>query len=473
MGGIKKESYLPALIYNGCYLGKDDDNNIIVGKKGVAEITFVENDESSTVIMSVGGDVITETVDDILDSQGYFVRDSMEVAFNIAWAKANIIDEQLENAYMIMREYQKGRIGKMGYRKNWIMSYDIDKQARRIQASMPDWWDDEYQYLVDGGAMLAPGIHELTFVESQYGDDGWCAWDDDDEYCLLIFEELGDFYWMLVDWEFIVDGGGRPMAEASSEFATLGQAVMDFMSTEYRNYFTSLGAVKLSNFYAKRRKTSKFGVWQWDDWTRDIPTLICDPIDNHGVYFAELIPSWPNDVNDRGEYEWDGSFDPETEATNWALEIYDTEFGEEDWTEVYGTAREAMEEADDFIAKFITRENLVGNGPYTLASRNKTAEITWSEASDVLEECVDKAVEYFEDMVSGGEDVDDAVSEAVYSAIDDTCMYYTDQLAMIWACGALEDAFGAAIEKISDEVYTEFYQKIDPEDYRERGASQG
>lgn len=224
---------------------------------------------------------------------------------------------------------------------------------------------------------------------------------------------------------------------------------------------------------ARRNKTSRFGVWQWDDWARDIPTLICDSIDNHGVFFAELIPSWPND---RGEYEWDGSFDPETEPTNWTLEIYDTEFGEEDWTEVYGTAREAMEEADDFIAKFITEQNLIGNGPYTLARRNamrkrrnKTAKITWGEASDILEACVDKAVEYFEDMVSDGEDVDDSVSEAVYGAIDDTCMYYTDQLAMIWACGALEDAFMAASEKISDEVYAEFYQKIDPEDYRKEG----
>lgn len=121
---------------------------------------------------------------------------------------------------------------------------------------------------------------------------------------------------------------------------------------------------------AKSNKISKFGVWEWDDWTRDIPTLICDSIDNHGVFFAELIPSWPNDVNDRGEYEWDGSFDPETEPTNWTLEIYDTEFGEEGWTEVYGTAREAMEEADDFIAEFITEQNLIGNGPYTLAKRN-------------------------------------------------------------------------------------------------------
>lgn len=80
-----------------------------------------------------------------------------------------------------------------------------------------------------------------------------------------------------------------------------------------------------------------------------------------------------------------------------------------------------------------------GYGPHSAsrrrARRNKTAEITWSEASDVLYACVDKAVEYFEDMVADGEDVDDAVSEAVYGAIDDTCMYYTDQLAMIWACG--------------------------------------
>lgn len=230
-------------------------------------------------------------------------------------------------------------------------------------------------------------------------------------------------------------------------------------------------STRASRRCARRNKTSKFGVWNWDDWTRDTPTLICDPIDNHGVYFAELIPSWPNDVNDRGEYEWDGSFDPETEPTLWTIEIYDTEFGTSgDWTEfVDCTAREAMEEADDFIAEFIAEQNLIGNGPYTLASRNKTAEITWGEASDILEACVDKAVEYFEDMVSDGEDVDDAVSDAVYGAIDDTCMYYTDQLAMIWACGALEDAFMAASEKISDEVYTEFYQKIDPEDYRKEG----
>lgn len=232
------------------------------------------------------------------------------------------------------------------------------------------------------------------------------------------------------------------------------------------------------NAMSKRRKTSRFGVWQWDDWARDTPTLICDPIDNHGRFFAELVPAWPNDINDRGEYEWDGSFDPETDTTLWTIDIYDTEFGATgDWTEFADcTAREAMEEADDFIAEFITEQNLIGNGPYTLARRNamskrrnKTAEITWGEAQEVLDGCVDMAVSNFEELVPDYDYVEDAVSDAIHDAYESELMYSTDQLAMIWACGALDQALQNAWEAIDEVVYDEFYKRVDPDDYRKEG----
>ena len=101
--------------------------------------------------------------------------------------------------------------------------------------------------------------------------------------------------------------------------------------------------------------------------------------------------------------------------------------------------------------------------------RNKTAEITWGEAQEVLDGCVEMAVSNFEELVPDYDYVDDAVSDAIHDAYESALIYNTDQLAMIWACGALEQAMQNAWETIDEVVYDEFYKRIDPDDYRKEG----
>jgi hypothetical protein len=103
------------------------------------------------------------------------------------------------------------------------------------------------------------------------------------------------------------------------------------------------------------------------------------------------------------------------------------------------------------------------------ANRRKTAEITWGEAQEVLDGCVDMAVSNFEELVPDYDYVEDAVSDAIHDAYESTLMYSTDQLAMIWACGALDQALQNAWEAIDEVVYDEFYKRVDPDDYRKEG----